>query len=48
MKNEKSRFTITFVVKGCPCKIHASLAFDGLTYKIKTLWDEHTLKMDKG
>ena len=42
LKNEKSRVTAKCGAEGCPWRIYASPLPDGVTYKIKTLQDEHT------
>lgn len=42
VKNEKARITGVCEAKDCPCRVHASPTFDGLTFKINSYNSTHT------
>lgn len=42
IKNEKAKIIAKYVADGCCWRIHASLAPDGLTYKIKSYNPYHS------
>nr|XP_033510665.1 uncharacterized protein LOC117275505 [Nicotiana tomentosiformis] len=46
IKNEKSRCTVKCLLSGCSWRIHASPLPDGITYKTKSLKDEHGYTRD--
>lgn len=41
-KNEKARITAICDFEGCPQRVHASPMPDGITFKIKTRYPDHT------